>query len=242
MSGVMNTWVNPLAFLEVDEPWAATTPVRLSSDAVLRYAVSPEMKADVESVVARYRQISVEEPRLFAAPADSRILSKLVWPLHHAKASYMLGNYLGTISLCGMVSEMVAILLFQTSDIKINGESITPKTEADLFGRSFESLGQDRRVAVLRAYGLIDAKQVKAFDEVRVVRRRYLHLWSQEEIVLAEDAVKTFVATAALVVPIISHCITGDGKLSLTGTIARYLQLIGVPPPERSIAKGGEGI
>ena len=72
----------------------------------------------MKSLIKRYKEISKEKVRFFAAPAEERILNKLVWPLRNAKASYMVGNYLGTIALCGMVSEMVAILLFDISDFK----------------------------------------------------------------------------------------------------------------------------
>jgi hypothetical protein len=54
-----------------------------------------------------FHQISPEPVRLVAVPAEQRILDKLAWPLRHAKASYMVGNYLAVIALYGM-AEMVA--------------------------------------------------------------------------------------------------------------------------------------
>jgi restriction system protein len=151
-------------------------------------------------MVARYQQISVEETRFFAAPAEDRILEKLVWPLRHAKSSYTLGNFLGTISLCGMVAEMVAMLLFDITEPTLNNRPMENRDREALFGRSFEKLDPYRRVEVLRAYGAIDDQTKEAFELIRATRRRYLHLWSQDHDRLADDAVSVFKAAVRLVV------------------------------------------
>jgi hypothetical protein len=198
-------------------------PAPVTAEAVLEYMTTPGLGHDIPALVARYRQISVEQPRLFAAPAEDRILAKLVWPLRHAKASYVAGNFLGTVSLCGMVAEMVAILIFETSDVRVNGAPMDKAMQASVFGSAFEKLGQERRVAVLRAYKLIDARHVTAFDSLRLVRRRYLHLWSQNHDSLPQDAIKAFLAAMQLVVAVIGHGVATGGRLQLTPTIARYL-------------------
>ena len=149
---VFTGWLNPLQFLEIDEPWASAINAPLTLEAVLKFLCTPGIDAGLDSLVARYREISLEKSRLFAAPAEERILEKLIWPLRNAKASYMVGNYLGTISLCGMVTEMVAILLFEVSEFSLNAKPLTDKEQTALFGSSFEKLGQDRRVKVLRAF------------------------------------------------------------------------------------------
>jgi len=133
---LLDTWINPLAFLEIDEPWASATPTPVTLEAILEYLTTPGLAHDIPSVTARYREISVEQPRLFAAPAEDRILEKLVWPIRHAKASYVVGNFLGTISLCGMVSEMIAILLFETTDVRMNGLPMDLPTQRSVFGSS----------------------------------------------------------------------------------------------------------
>jgi hypothetical protein len=69
--------------------------------------------SEPEALAGRYREIAPEPVQLFAVPAEERILDKLIWPLRHAKASFMLGNHVGTIALGGMVAEMVAMLLFR---------------------------------------------------------------------------------------------------------------------------------
>ncbi len=171
-------WINPLAFIEVDQPWTQSAKDPVSIEAIINYICTPGLKTDIDSLVARYKEISVEPARLIAAPAEERILTKLVWPLRHAKACYMAGNYLGAISLCGMVGEMAAILLFKVSDITINGHKITRNDEINLFGSEFEKLGQERRVDVVRTYNLIDAPTEINLGLIRIKRRRYLHIYS----------------------------------------------------------------
>lgn len=164
-------WVNPLVFIEVDEPWASSTQGTPTLESILRFLCPADEPADVETVLNRYREISTEPVRLILAPVEKRILDKLVWPLRHAKASYMVGNYLATISLSGMVAEMAAMLLWETSKPEINKHDLTKEDERRLFGSEFERLGQERRVSVLSAYGIIGDEARQDFETIRLVRR-----------------------------------------------------------------------
>jgi hypothetical protein len=173
---------------------------------------------------------------LFVAPAEPRILEKLVWPLRHAKASYIVGNNLAVVALCGMVSEMVAVLFWQLTEASLNGRPMAPEDEAALFGSSFEKLGQERRVRVLTAYGIISLEVVKMFETIRLIRRKYLHLWSQDQDRLSEDAVACFHATVGLVVKVIGQDIN-DGAVVLNPKLVKYLERQGIyePPPEPTV-------
>src|SRR5205809_2771391 len=132
-SGRFNAWINPLALLEVDQPWAFSEKTPASPEAILSFLCPPGTPADSASLVERYKRISTEPVRLFAAPAEPRILEKLVWPLRHAKASYVVGNNLAVVALCGMVSEMVALLLWQLAEARLNGRHMTTAEERALF-------------------------------------------------------------------------------------------------------------
>jgi hypothetical protein len=153
-------------------------------------------------------------------------LEKLIWPLRHAKASYTVGNYLGTMSLCGMVSEMIAILLFEMSKFRINEKPMTDDDQAALFGSSFEKLSQERRVKVLKAYSIIDQEIANAFDLIRTKRRRYLHFWSQDHESLSTDAVAVFDATVQIAVKVIGQDIR-DGQILLNPAFLNYLKRSG---------------
>ncbi|MCP4608501.1 MAG: hypothetical protein GY845_07290 [Planctomycetes bacterium] len=220
-------WINPLQFLEVDEPWAAFETNPPSLENVIDFICTPGTKSDLESLIARYREISQEKQRLFIAPAEDRILDKLVWPLRNAKASYMVGNYLGTISLCGMVAEMVAILLFEISEFKINNRIMAEDDQIATFGGSFEKLGQYRRVQILHTYSIIDKETKESFDLIRLKRKRYLHLWSQDHDTLASDARDTYNSAVLIVVKAIGQDIT-DGKINLNPALVKYLQRSGI--------------
>ena len=219
-------WINPLQLLEVDEPWASNSEEIPSEKAILGFLCTPGIDSDLESLISRYRDISNEQKRLFAAPAESRILKKLVWPLRNAKACYIVGNYLGTISLCGMVAEMVALLLFEIADFTINGQPMTISNQKSLFGSPFEKLSQYRRVEILRAYEIINDESKDAFDLIRTRRRKYLHLWSQDHDTLPKDAVSIYNAAVSIVVNVIGQDIK-DGKILLNPALVKYLERSG---------------
>jgi hypothetical protein len=229
---LLETWINPLQFLEIDEPWASATPQPVTIESVLEFLTTPGIPRDVASIAERYKAISVENPRLFAVPAEDRILEKLVWPLRHAKAGYVVGNYLGTISLCGMVAEMIAILIFETNEVRMNGAIMDDSMQRLFYGSTFERLGQERRVGLLRAYGMVDADQEKAFEQVRLIRRKYLHLWSQDHESLPKDAITAYLSAVQLVTKVIGHGVAAGGKLRLTPAMERYLARTGTASSE----------
>lgn len=53
-------WVNPLAFLEVDEPWASATKGTPDVDAVLRFLCPANEELNLTTILARYKEISTE--------------------------------------------------------------------------------------------------------------------------------------------------------------------------------------
>lgn len=236
MPKTFQAWINPLAFLEVDEPWVSAANLPLNAQAVVAYACQPGVDTDVQSIAARYREISQEPVRLFAAPSEQRLLEKLVWPLRHAKASYMFGNYLSVIALCGMVGEMVAILCWELGEPQLAGQPMTRESEKAVLGSPFERLGQDRRVQVLGAYGLISPEMRGRFDALRETRRRYLHVWSQDHAGLPGDSRGCFAAAVALVTTVLGQDIK-DGWIQLNPKLVSYLERQGIvnPSPDDAV-------
>jgi len=227
---IFQAWINPLAFIEVDKPWATIHANQPKLDAVVGFLCPPGMPADLDSLVARYKEISTEPVRLFAAPAEPRILEKLVWPLRHAKGSYVIGNYLAVIALSGMVAEMVAILVWEIGEITLGDHPMATAEQKALFGTTFERLGQERRVKILAAYDMIDEEAVNRFDTVRKIRRKYLHVWSQDHDALPTDSKTCFHAAVALVTSIIGQDIK-DGKIVLNPRLVKYLEKQGLCGP-----------
>jgi len=222
----MRAYLNPLKFIEADDIYASATGEELTSEAIIRYLCTPGTEHDLKSIVGRYKEISNEDRGLFVVPADERIMGKIIWPMRQAKVSYMIGNYIGTISLCGIVVEMVAVLLFDISEIRIGPDKIDKTKQKSIFGSKFENLGQERRVDVLRAFGVIDDDMKNKFDLVRTTRRKYLHLWSKDHNDIAQDSIAIYKATLYLTSNIIGQDIR-DGMFVVKSDIQKYLENTG---------------
>ena len=122
---------------------------------------------------------------------------------------------------------MLAILIFEVAEPEINGARMTETSQRELFGSSFEKLGQDRRVSILCAYDLISEELKDSFDRVRLKRRQYLHLWSKEYDKLSTDAVDCYLDVLRIVAFVLGQDIR-DGKLLLDPKLIRYLRAQGV--------------
>jgi hypothetical protein len=211
-------WINPLKCPQL-EPAAATAP---TAEQLLDYLFAPELDRGLDAFVTRYGEIAAVNDPIPIAPAEPNILEKLVWPLRHAKGSYALGNYLGCIALCGMVGEMVAILLWDISKVSLQGRQMAARDEEAVFGRAFEKLGQERRTQVLRVLSLIDADTEAAFDSLRSIRRRYLHFFSQTHSELAADARHAYEDSLKVVAVVLGQTYK-DGAVVLRPDLMNYL-------------------
>ena len=190
--------ISPLRFTEAE--WArADNAASISPEAILRFLCPPGTLADASSLVDRYKRISAEAAKLCVVSVELRILEKLVWPLRAAQASYILGNNLAVIALCGIVAEMVAVLLWRSAEAKIDGKKFSRRDEKALFGSDFESLGQYRRVKILVAYGIVVRPVEQLFDTIRSKRNQYLHRWSKDHESLSKDAEECFHAAVGVV-------------------------------------------
>jgi hypothetical protein len=192
---LLNGWVNPLKCPEIDVLPNLPDAERGGpppSDRLLDYLYAPQVDRTPEAFVIRYQEISAGPDPLPVVPAEPTILDKLVWPLRHAKGSYALGSYLGSIALSGMVGEMVAVLLWDISKVALQGHPMSEAEQRAVFGSTFERLGQERRVDVLHTLKLIDEPTKRAFDSLRGIRRKYLHFLSQAHENVAPDARRAY--------------------------------------------------
>ena len=228
---ILDGWINPLCLWEAEKlPPQQPQPGPPSCEDVVRFLCAPDLPVKIDDLVGRYQEISPSRTGLFFAPADDRIMAKLVWPLKNAIACHMVGNYLGAIALCGLVAEMTAILRFEVSDVRINNQPMHDKAQKALFGSTFEKLGQEPRVRILGAYGLIDDDMRGKFSLVLGKRRSYLHFFSSDLAPMARDAAEVIRATISLVVSVFGLT-TRDGKIVLGPAVERYLEGKGVIRP-----------
>lgn len=228
---LINVWVNPLKWPDADPP----TPVQAepTPSSLVEYLTAPNVETGFDALVERYQRISSLQDPLFVAPAERNILEKLVWPLRHAKGSYALGNYLGCIGLCGLAGEMVALLLWDISKPLLLGGHFDESAQRALLGSSFERLGQQRRVQVLEGLGLIEHDAVVAFDGLRDIRRRYLHLYSQDHVTIADDALRAYEDALTDVAGVLGQSVE-DGRCLLRPDLMAYLK-------EKGLVDVGEG-
>ena len=175
-SKVITVNVRPLLMIEAEGVLVGLPEAGLPDyETIVKYLCRPDEDATIQGIIARYQEVSKIASQLFAVPIEEKIFLKLIWPLKHAVGSYMIGNYLGTIALCGLVVEMATMLLFEISPIPINDRPLGKDEGKILFGNTFERLGQKRRIDVLHAYNIITDDQAKSLNFIRKIRNQYLH-------------------------------------------------------------------
>ena len=165
---------------------------------LLKYFFDFPLPALSQEILERYIETTTEESHTPIVPHTKEIFERLLRPLKSAKKNYCLGEYPATIALCGVVGEMLAILLWIINDVRLKGQPITEKEEAGLFGKCFEKLGQDQRLKILRTFGHINEQQYNSFDLIRRSRRPYLHLWTTNLTNEKEEALDIFKKTFQL--------------------------------------------
>ena len=220
----------PLMWVKVDR--GGTKDV--TAEDVLEFIHTPGISSEVDDIVKRYKEIQKKEVQFLAAPYIEPILEKIVWPLRHAKASFIIGNYWATIALCGMVAEMMATILFEISEFKINNCIMKKKDEELLFGSKFEKLRQQRRVKILHGYKIIDDKDKRHFDSIREVRNKYLHRWSLDYSKMPDDAIKSYHAAVSVVVNVMCKGFGPNGEFLMNPSFLEYVKKKGISSSEEN--------
>jgi len=220
----MQVVVNPLSFIEVEHPTkdAEGLPLPPTAEAVLRY-ICEHVNSDPANLARRYRELTQQGPQIPVAPAQREIVEKMLVPLHSAIACYMTGSYYGTIALSGLVCEMLSILIFDMHDIRVGMLAFDEKKQMKLLGSTFEKLGQDRRVKVLHAFGVIKDEHLESFDRVREIRRRHLHFLAHDAATLPTDAATCFRIALGLA-EMVFRAEFKDGAIGLRPQLMRYLR------------------
>ncbi len=212
--------LNPLMFIEFDE---AFNQKKADLETVLGFLCWPGSDHKVEDLKTRYDYINRISNKLKLAPVEKNLLEKVIWPLRQAKASFVLSNYIGTVSTCGFIAEMIVILLFNISSINVNANAIGIDYQKNMFGDAFENLGQSRRINVLYAFKILDDKKRSILLEIKKIRNRYMHFFSRDYESLKKDAKRIYEKTEEIVMLIIGQEIK-DGKFLLNADLLRYIE------------------
>jgi hypothetical protein len=181
--------------------------------------ITPGTNYDIKTIVQRYKKISEGEPGIFVVPAEENILNKIIWPLKQAKVNYIIGNYVGVISLCGIVAEMIAMMTYEISD-----ESCKLKSKCGCI--DFERCGQEQRVKILKECGMIDDIKKGYYDLIRDKRKKYIHYWSTNHKSIAKDSLVTYKKSLQLVYSVIAQEIR-DNSFVVNSDMQNYLRRMG---------------
>jgi len=176
-------------------------------------------------VLERYVEATTKDLHTTIVPHTDEILERLLKPLRGAKRNYCLGDYAATIALCGIVGEMLAILLWKINDVRLKGMPITEREEEGLFGWTFERLGQEKKIKILETFGHINNSQYDLFKDIKESRRPYLHLWSADFTNEREDALDVFKKTFILFKDITGIGLADAGTVKVNPLLMKLLKI-----------------
>ena len=177
-----------------------------------------------KEILERYLESSHPDMYIPIVPHYRKIVDKIVQPLKSAKYSYCLEEYVSTVSLCGLVGEMLAILTWKIKPISLNGRILNEEDEKILFGSSFEKLSQKKRLNVLKGLELISKEQEKMFNNLRNSRRPYLHLWTSDMIHVKEISFKCLKDAFILFKQIFEIKLIGGSSITINPLILRLIK------------------
>ncbi|MEE9537508.1 MAG: hypothetical protein V3V51_08685, partial [Desulfobacterales bacterium] len=104
----------------------------------------------------------------------------------------------------------------------------TAGVQNKIFSKTFEKLGQYRRIKVLEGFECIGEELKQQFETIRLKRNKYLHFWSGEQENVEEDARTAFGAAVHLVAKTIGQEIVDGNMLKLNPTFEKYLDKQGL--------------
>lgn len=179
-------------------------------------------------VLKRYIEITNKETHVIFAPAYPNIIERIVKPLVIAKRHYSLGEYISCIAVSGIICEMLAILIWKMSIIKIHGKDISADEEEKIFGEDIESVGQKRRLDILFAFVAISDDLFTKFNNVRETRNKYLHAWEYDTRQQKGDAKRLILTTLLLFKEVINMKLvvdkSGNQSVSINPRLHKFLQ------------------
>lgn len=231
-------WINPL------------TIISLKNDPINKHScedIIRDIFADGQTVIQNhvdemkknYEEISQYDFKVFCVP-DGTAMNKIVAPLRTAKKCYCLSDYLGCISMCGMVCEMAIIFIYDL--IKIHCDAEFLESIIERFAR-YENWGQKMRIDNLRRivsssryFKDESADSLKPFlgilcevifdnaYTVKNIRNEYLHSLSKNYSNLKRDAQKAYHATHELVSEVVAFKIGSKGVI-VPQHLEKYIEI-----------------
>ncbi len=193
-------FIQPVEWIDAQMAMAGRKSGPPTYRSAVEYLCTPCQGHKPEDLLRRYEEISANTTRICHAPGKGEILQSIFWPLRHARSAYVLADYLATIALCGVVCEVLTLLLFEMRPVTIGGKRMSKSRERRIFGKKVRDLSQSRRIDLLQGLGAIGADAARSFGRVRELRNKHIHdyLSSHEE--AQQDAVEVYRLTNSLIV------------------------------------------
>jgi hypothetical protein len=178
-----------------------------------------------EAVLKRYIKISGADYNIPIVPHTDEIHKNINLPLISARKLFSIGEYTAVIGLCGIVSEMLTMLIWEANKdkFKVKGKEISQADEKTLFGRNMEAQNQSRRIEILHTTGMIDNDTKTELNKVSNIRKRYLHFWDTSKKLNPEaDAEECFKAVFVIFKKTLDLKFT-QNMVSYSNPILQYL-------------------
>lgn len=114
---------------------------------------------------------------------------------------------------------MVVIFLYD----RLVDSTMTADRQRKLYGYPFERLGQERRISVLVASGMLLDYGAKIALRIKKTRNKYLHVLSGDWTRLEQDAINIYGDTVLLVDAIVGLKGADGGRIGVPAHLRRYL-------------------
>lgn len=178
----------------------------------------------LEVINSRYARLSTQALEIFVVPADNLILEKIVWPLKSAKQAFSLGDFIGCIALCGMVCEMAIVFIYDIGAKRWDFSKFNAKSSQMFTNRQYEKEGQEKRVKVLLKLGAIPKELANDANNVRKIRREYLHFLSKDYANIEADAFNAYTSAFRVVNALVALPLAEEGKVAIPTHLESYLK------------------
>ena len=213
-------FINPLMIFEWDPAFNVKSDNNPRPELLLQRLCSLNVLSDMSELKRRYRRVSKNGQTLPFSFEEPEIKENLFEPLRQAKMNYVLGNYVSTIALCGIVAEKLAILIH-----RMNTRDEAKRAE---FEKCF---GQGRRLERLKELRLINKQSASDFGNIKAARNEALHHWNIPEKRTAQRAAQSFAFAIRLVLDTIGFKFVNGAFVPSPG-VSRYLKERGEIPVE----------
>lgn len=179
------------------------------------------------SMLECYAKMSPQDLYIpFTLSKPEIIEQRIIAPLVSAKKLACLGEFLASVSLSGVVGEMLAVFVWEMNAEDRVDKHGNPVEDRKLLVEGFSQMPQNQRINILQAFGYIDSVQVGKFKELTSRRNNILHSWTdslrREEI--ENYAIICYSCAAFLMKGILEIELANAGSLKVSPKVMAYIK------------------